>query len=252
PPGRAPVRGGSSLLRVRLHLVAEAILPAEHRDRRRGWSCPRARRVGRRHGTGGMAGGRAVRDRVPVDPAPFLGAVAPVSARLPRRRGPHAPRGRRFAGHDSKHRAVLDRPGGRHPGALAGGPYGAHLPGPGCSAGGALHPSRAWTAVGRNHPRGDEPVPVFDPVSCPAVRSRRARHADQVRALMSRTGAVVCVFLVASVACATRAPASLAPTDRLVSPTTGKSPGPTGGSLAEKHERVVGDWAAPFGGEGLA
>ena len=69
---------------------------------------------------------------------------------------------------------------------------------------------------------------------------------------MSRTGAVVCVFLVASVACATRAPASLAPTDRLVSPTTGKSPGPTGGSLAEKHERVVGDWTAPFGGEGLA
>src|SRR6266536_111056 len=68
---------------------------------------------------------------------------------------------------------------------------------------------------------------------------------------MSRRVLWFVFLLVVAVACATRTPTSQAPTDRLYGPTIGNSPGPTGGSLAEIHSRVIGDWTAPFAGEGL-
>jgi hypothetical protein len=68
---------------------------------------------------------------------------------------------------------------------------------------------------------------------------------------MSRRMLGFALLLIAIVACATRAPTAQAPTDRLYGPTIGNSPGPTGGSLAGIHSRVIGDWTAPFGGEGL-
>jgi hypothetical protein len=69
---------------------------------------------------------------------------------------------------------------------------------------------------------------------------------------MRRQSMWFAVLLIATAACATRTPTFQAPTDQLVGPTIGNSPGPSGGSLAEIHSRVIGDWTAPFAGEGFA
>jgi hypothetical protein len=68
---------------------------------------------------------------------------------------------------------------------------------------------------------------------------------------MRRWSVWLVLLLIAPVACASRTQTSPAPTDKLVGPTIGNSPGPSAGSLAEIHQRVINDWTQPFCGEGL-
>ena len=69
-----------AVLRVRVHDLAQAPEPAEHRDRRRGRRRPGARRLGCGHRQPRGAGVGAVRDRVLLDAAALLGAVAALPA----------------------------------------------------------------------------------------------------------------------------------------------------------------------------
>ena len=68
--------GRLPLLRARLHGLAEAPHAAEHRHRRRCGCRAAARRVGRGRRLGQRDGRRALRDRLPLDAAPLLGARA--------------------------------------------------------------------------------------------------------------------------------------------------------------------------------
>ena len=79
-----------ALLRLRVHDLAEAAEPAEHRDRRRRRRGAGARRLGRGHRRARRARVGAVRDRVLLDAAALLGAVAQVPRRLRGGRHPDA------------------------------------------------------------------------------------------------------------------------------------------------------------------
>ena len=63
-------------LRVRLHAVAQAQLPTEHRDRRCGGRLPAARRLGGRHRAHRSAGRLSVPHHLLLDAAALLGARA--------------------------------------------------------------------------------------------------------------------------------------------------------------------------------
>ena len=80
--GRVPRRRRDRFLRLRLHAAAQAPVPGQHRDRRRGRLLPRARRLGGGQGHGGGPRDRAVRGDLPVDPAALLGAGDEVQGRL--------------------------------------------------------------------------------------------------------------------------------------------------------------------------
>ena len=95
--GRDP-RRLDPVLRLRLHDLAEAADAAEHRHRRRRRRLPAADRLGggdrrRRH-----AAAAPVRADLPVDAAPFLGAVAVRPLRLCQGRRADAAGGRRREG----------------------------------------------------------------------------------------------------------------------------------------------------------
>ena len=92
-------------LRVRLHDLAEALDAAEHRHRRRRRRHAAARRLGGGAGLAGPDGAVPVRDRLLLDAAALLGAVAADEERVrARRRADDARRPRR--GRD----AAPDRP----------------------------------------------------------------------------------------------------------------------------------------------
>ena len=117
--GRARPRG-RRVLRRRLHDLAEAHEPPEHRDRRRRRRRAGARRLGRGHRLARLGADRAVRRHVPVDAAALLGARHPLRRRLPgRRRADAAGRGA-----DRRGRPPDDRlhggAGRRHAGARPG------------------------------------------------------------------------------------------------------------------------------------
>ena len=79
--GRAGARRAARL-RGRLHGLAEAADAAEHRHRRRRRGGPAAGRLGGGDRESGARGAVPVRDRLPVDPAALLGAVAADQGRL--------------------------------------------------------------------------------------------------------------------------------------------------------------------------
>ena len=79
------------LLRARLHPLAEADDPAEHRDRRRGRGGAARRRVGSRDRERDGAGAAPLPDRLLLDAAALLGARAADQAQLRRGRDPDAP-----------------------------------------------------------------------------------------------------------------------------------------------------------------
>ena len=136
-PGRAGVRparahgqpalgrpgdGGPPGLRLRLHDVAEAADAAEHRDRRRRGRGAPARRLGRGDGQPDARLALSVRDRLHVDAAPLLGALASHQGRLRAdrraddaggaRRGIHAPPDRGLRRRSwSRSRSHPSRPG---------------------------------------------------------------------------------------------------------------------------------------------
>ena len=72
--------------------VAEAADPAEHRHRRRRRRRAAARRLGSRHRRPELGRALSVRDRLPVDPAPLLGARPADQGRLRARADPDAAR----------------------------------------------------------------------------------------------------------------------------------------------------------------
>ena len=83
------------LLRARLHALAEALDPAEHRHRRRGGRGAAARRLGGRDREPDAARAVPVPDRLLLDAAALLGARARDQARLRRRPDPDAAGGSR-------------------------------------------------------------------------------------------------------------------------------------------------------------
>ena len=117
-----PRDGGPPRLRLRLHDVAEAADAAEHRDRRRRGRGAAAGRLGCRDGQPDARLALSLRDRLHVDAAPLLGALAPHQGRLRAhrraddaggaRRGVHAPPDRdlRRAPGRAHDRAGRDRP----------------------------------------------------------------------------------------------------------------------------------------------
>ncbi len=82
PAAASPGDGGPARLRLRLHALAEAADPAEHRHRRRRRRGPAAGRLGSGDGRADGGGALALRDRLPLDPAPLLGALAADQRRL--------------------------------------------------------------------------------------------------------------------------------------------------------------------------
>src|SRR5579862_4602357 len=95
------------LLRLRVHALAQAYDAAEHRHRRRGGGGAAARRLRERVGSSGLGGPRHVRDRVPVDAAPLLGARADDQGALCARSGADAPGRARRPRDGSADRALL-------------------------------------------------------------------------------------------------------------------------------------------------
>ncbi len=96
-------------LRLRLHGLAQAPHAAEHRHRRGGRRRAAARRLGRRHRRPRPHGAVPVRDRLLLDAAALLGAVAADEGRLrARRRADAAGRARR--GRDPSPDPALHRP----------------------------------------------------------------------------------------------------------------------------------------------
>ena len=88
--------GRPARLRLRLHDVAEAADAAEHRHRRRRRRGAAAGRLGRGDRRAHARRALPVRDRVPLDAAPLLGALAADQGRLrPHRRADAARRARR-------------------------------------------------------------------------------------------------------------------------------------------------------------
>ena len=77
---------GHALLRLRLHVVAQAPHRAEHRDRRRGRCCARARRLGRGRGSLAAPGLAVLRGRLLLDARALLGVRGEVPRRLRRAR----------------------------------------------------------------------------------------------------------------------------------------------------------------------
>ena len=102
---------GPARLRLRLHDLAEAADAAEHRHRRRRRRGATAGRLGGGDGRAGAGGAVPVRDRLPLDPAPLLGALAADQGRLrPHRRADAAGgqgRGRRPAARSSLYTLIL-------------------------------------------------------------------------------------------------------------------------------------------------
>ncbi|CAA9557447.1 MAG: Heme O synthase, protoheme IX farnesyltransferase COX10-CtaB, partial [uncultured Thermomicrobiales bacterium] len=96
PAGRGAGAGREPLLRLRLHPLAEAPHPAEHRHRRRRRGGPPARRLGGRHRRPLAPGLGALRGHLPLDAAPLLvpGAAEAGGVR-PGRGADAAERGRR-------------------------------------------------------------------------------------------------------------------------------------------------------------
>ena len=86
------------LLRARLHRLAQAPHAAEHRHRRRGGRRAPARRLGRGGRLGERDRRRALRDRLPLDAAPLLGAGAAARRGLRARRRADAADGARRQG----------------------------------------------------------------------------------------------------------------------------------------------------------
>ena len=99
---REPAGGGAvalrpARLRVRLHALAEAHDPAEHRDRRGRRRGAAARGLGRRDRRADRHAALPVRDRLLLDAAALLGAVAADEGRVRARGRADAPRGARRA-----------------------------------------------------------------------------------------------------------------------------------------------------------
>ena len=115
PPVGRPGRVGHPVLRLRLHVVAQAAQQPEHRHRRRRRRGAGARRVGRRHRPPGVEPGGAVRHHLRVDPAPLLGAGLQVQGGLPGRRGAHAPGGGDLRPHGPRDPRLQRAPGRGHP-----------------------------------------------------------------------------------------------------------------------------------------
>ena len=93
------------LLRRRLHALAEALDTAEHRDRRRSGCRAAARRLRRRKRPSDDRRAVAVRDRLPLDAAPFLGAGAPAQGAVRSRVGADAARRARSSSASPSRRA---------------------------------------------------------------------------------------------------------------------------------------------------
>ncbi|KAI1691317.1 ubiA prenyltransferase family domain-containing protein [Ditylenchus destructor] len=111
------------VLRPRLHRLAQAPHAAEHRHRRRGGRLPAADRLGCGDRRRRAPPGAAVRSRLPVDPAAFLGARAVREDRLRQCRRADASGGRRREGDARPDRALHHPDGGRRDRALAARPH---------------------------------------------------------------------------------------------------------------------------------
>ena len=96
---------GAARLRLRLHALAQAADAPEHRARRRGRRDAAAGRLGGRDGRPHPRRALALRDRLLLDTAALLGALAADLRRLRTHRSPDAPRG---PGRD--HHPPSDRP----------------------------------------------------------------------------------------------------------------------------------------------
>ena len=108
-PGRGPGSRRSVVLRLHLHHAAEAPNSAQHRHRGSRRRVSAAGRLGRRPGEHRMAGVRAVRCGVPLDPTSFLVAGAPAASRLQECERANAPGDHRHRPDPPAHPAV---PGG--------------------------------------------------------------------------------------------------------------------------------------------
>ena len=175
--------GRLPLLRARLHRLAQAPDAAEHRHRRGRGRGAAARRLGRGRRLGDRHGGRALRDRVPLDAAPLLVARAPARRGLRPRRRADAADGARRRGERAPdprlHRAarrVLARARRAGDAELA-------VRDRGRAARRPLHLARAAPSAGAQRPRDrTADVPLLAALPRPAVR----RHGHRQRAPRAR------------------------------------------------------------------
>src|SRR5579862_405432 len=165
------------LLRLRVHALAQAYDAAEHRHRRRGGGGTAARRVRERVGSSGLGGPRHVRDRVPVDAAPLLGARADDQGALCARSGADAPGRARRPRDGSADRALLGGARRRHARARGVRPLRARLR---CRSARTrrLPPVVVGRAVARSQPPSRGPaLPLFAALPRAALRRDGGRFA---------------------------------------------------------------------------
>ncbi|CAA9493955.1 MAG: Heme O synthase, protoheme IX farnesyltransferase COX10-CtaB, partial [uncultured Solirubrobacteraceae bacterium] len=170
PAGRRAVVLGLPGLHGRLHGVAQAPHAAEHRHRRRRRRGPAARGVGGDDGLAERHGAVPLRDRLLLDAAALLGAVAAHEGRVRARGRPDAAR-RARRGRDAPADPPLQRPAlRRDPAALLRRRLRVDLPHRVVGPQRAVHRRRGAALPPEGPPQRAAPVPVLPRLPRPAVR----------------------------------------------------------------------------------
>src|SRR5207342_946385 len=177
---RQPAGGGALdlrplRLRLRLHALAEALDAAEHRHRRRRRCGPATGRLGGGHGRPQWHGALPLRDRLLLDAAPLLGALAADGGRVRQSRYPDAA-GRPRRGGDAAPDPPLHRPAlRRHPTALLRGRVRGRVPGRLDGPRRRFHLLRRASAAQRRPALGAAHLPLLARLPGAALRLDAAR-----------------------------------------------------------------------------
>ena len=189
PAGRGALALRPARLRLRLHALAEAHDAAEHRDRRRRRRGAAAGRLGGGHRRAQRHRPLPLRDRLLLDPAPLLGALAADEGRVREGRRADAAGGPR-RGRDPPpdpplHRAALRG----DPAALLRRRLRRRLPGRLDDAGRRLHLLRGAPAAQRRPPLGAAHLPLLARLPGAALR-RDGRRRQSSSGVPDRNPAV--------------------------------------------------------------